>query len=333
MLLCPSREESAFSFVETLCPRAFQADDSTRILAQISVFLSGPLLLRRTFQMSQDSSPAVTAAELEAAVAATIALVRQVARDEVMPRFLHVQRQLKNDGTLFSEADLAAEKFLAARLPDVLPSPVIGEEMPRAAQQAAWDTGQRGLWCVDPIDGTTNFINGLPLFAISVAWLEGGQSRLGVTFNPFTDEMFYAWAGGGAWLNGQRLPLRESSGQLKRGLANIDLMRMPRSLADRIALAPPFYSQRNFGSSTLEWCYLAAGRLDLYLHGGQMLWDYAAGRIILAEAGGQACTLESLASADFDAGSPWQRSVVAALHPQVFVDWCGWLAAAGADQA
>jgi myo-inositol-1(or 4)-monophosphatase len=278
--------------------------------------------------MSQAPASAVSAADLEKAVVATVDLVREVARREVMPRFLRVQRQLKNDGTLFSEADLAAEHFLAQHLPGILAGPVIGEEMPKPAQQAAWNAGQNGLWCIDPIDGTTNFINGLPMFAISVAWLESGQSRLGITYNPLTDEMFCAWAGGGAWLNGQRLPLRESSGQLQRGLANIDLMRMPRALADRIAVAPPFYSQRNFGSSTLEWCYLAAGRLDLYLHGGQMLWDYAAGRIILAEAGGQACTLDSLDSGDFNWGSPWQRSVVAALHPQVFADWRRWLVAA-----
>ena len=277
--------------------------------------------------MPQESAPPTSAEALEKAVAATIALVREVAEREVMPRFLRVQRQLKDDGTLFSEADTAAENFLAERLPSVLAGPVIGEEMSRPTQLAAWNTGQGGLWCVDPIDGTTNFINGLPIFAISVAWLEGGESRLGVTFNPLTNEMFYAWAGGGAWLNGERLPLRESSGLLQRALANIDLRRTPRALADRIASAPPFYSQRNFGSSTLEWGYLAAGRLDLYLHGGQMLWDYAAGRILLSEAGGQACTLDSLDSGEFDTGSPWRRSVVAALHPQVFTDWRRWLAA------
>jgi len=96
------------------------------------------------------------------------------------------------------------------------------------------------------------------------------------------------------------------------------------ALADRIAVDPPYYSQRNFGCSTLEWCNLAAGRLDLYLHGGQMLWDYAAGSLILREAGGQVCTLDN---DDFDAAEVWRRPVVAALDPTVFASWKAWLRA------
>jgi myo-inositol-1(or 4)-monophosphatase len=260
--------------------------------------------------------------DLSAALAAVIELVREVASREVMPRFLNVQRQQKDDGTLFSEADIAAQQALMEGLPAIIDSPIIGEEMPAERQHAAWDAGAEGLWCIDPIDGTTNFINGLPLFAISIAWLVGGRSQLGVTFNPVTGELFSARAGGGAWLGDRRLPLRSASPDLRRGLANIDFKRIPRPLADRIAIDPPFYSLRNFGASTLEWAYLAAGRLDLYLHGGQMLWDYAAGRIILAEAGGHACCLER---DDFDAGPQWQRSVIAALDPIAFADWRRWL--------
>ena len=253
---------------------------------------------------------------------ALIELVRQVARQEAMPRFLRVRRELKDDGTLFSEADLAVQRALVDRLLEIRQAPIIGEEMTAAEQQAAWDADADGLWCIDPIDGTTNFINGLPLFAISVAWLCGGKARLGVTYNPVTDEMFYARDGGGAYLNGQRLPLRTSTHEISRGVANIDFKRTPKAIADRIALDPPFYSQRNLGTSTLEWCYLAAGRLDLFVHGGQRLWDYAAGRVMLAEAGGFVCTLDC---DDFDAAPPWQRSVVAALDPAVFAAWRTWL--------
>jgi fructose-1,6-bisphosphatase/inositol monophosphatase family enzyme len=264
----------------------------------------------------------IAADALAHACSATANLVREVARREVMPRFLNVRRQLKDDGTLFAEADLAAQHFLVERLPAIIASPIVGEEMSAADQQAAWDAGADGLWCIDPIDGTTNFINGLPFFAISVAWICDGKTRIGVTYNPVTDEMFHACEGGGAWLNEHRLPLRKSTRELSRGVANIDFKRIPKPLADRIAIEPPFYSLRNFGSSTLEWAYLAAGRLDVYLHGGQMLWDYAAGRIILAEAGGHACTL---ASDEFDTVQPWQRSVAAALDPQVFAAWRQWL--------
>lgn len=262
------------------------------------------------------------AIDYQAAVKSVIALVRQAAQQQVMPRFLRVQKQTKHDGSPFSEADLASERFLATRLPKILKGPVIGEEMPQDVQMSAWNAGQQGLWCIDPIDGTTNFINGLPLFAISVAWLVDGKPQLGVTYNPVSDEMFYAVTGGGAFLNEQRLPLRKPADDIRQGLACIDSKHSTRTLSSRVATASPFFSQRNLGSSTLEWCYLAAGRFDLYLHGGQKLWDYAAGQIILNESGGQCCTLEN---DDFNATSPWQRSVVAALHPKVFSVWRDWL--------
>jgi myo-inositol-1(or 4)-monophosphatase len=263
-------------------------------------------------------------AQLKRMQDAAIVLVREVAQQEVIPRFLRVRHALKDDGSLFSEADLAAQHYLAERLPDILKSPIIGEEMPREEQLAGWEKGENGLWCIDPIDGTTNFINGIPWFAVSVAWLKEGRTRLAVTYNPITDEMFYAREGHGAYLNGRRLPLRRVTSEIERAVADVDFKRIPKGLADRIAVDPPYYSQRNFGCSTLEWCNLAAGRLDLYLHGGQMLWDYAAGSLILREAGGQVCTLDN---DDFDAAEVWRRPVVAALDPTVFTDWKDWLRA------
>jgi len=268
----------------------------------------------------------VTDGELKRMLDATVALVREVAQREIMPRFLRVSHgQRKDDGSLCSEADLAAEQFLHGRLQEVCPCPVIGEEMPPAAQQAGWNDGSKdelGVWCIDPIDGTTNFINGLPCFAVSIAWIRAGRTRLAVTFNPITDEMFYARESNGAYLNGRRLPLRQVTSDIRRAVGGVDFKRIPKQLADRIAVSPPFFSQRNFGSSTLDWCNLAAGRLDLYLHGGQMLWDYAAGSLILREAGGQMCTLTE---DDYDAEEVWRRPVIAALNPEVFVAWRDWV--------
>jgi myo-inositol-1(or 4)-monophosphatase len=105
-------------------------------------------------------------------------------------------------------------------------------------------------------------------------------------------------------------------------MAAIDFKRLQPALAQQIVAQPPFASQRNFGASTLDWCYVAAGRLSLYLHGGQKLWDYAAGSLILAEAGGSMCTLNE---DDFDAGDRWQRSVIAALDPGLFTSWKAWI--------
>lgn len=263
-----------------------------------------------------------TGTELKRMQDAAIVLVRDVAQREVIPRFLRARHAFKDDGSLFSEADLAAQHVLAGQLPQIHDSPIIGEEMSRADQEAGWNDGADGLWCIDPIDGTTNFINGIPWFAVSLAWLKEGRTRLAVTYNPITDEMFYAREGHGAYLNGRRLPLRQVTVDIARSVADVDFKRIPKDLADRIAVDPPYFSQRNFGCSTLEWCNLAAGRLDLYLHGGQMLWDYAAGSLILREAGGQVCTLED---DDFDASPVWRRPVVAALDPLVFAQWKAWL--------
>ncbi|MDL1867679.1 inositol monophosphatase family protein, partial [Betaproteobacteria bacterium PRO4] len=136
-----------------------------------------------------------------------IAAVREVARDEIMARYLQVERIYKADGSFYTEADLSAQEKLLERLHDIAPVAMIGEEMPEAEQQAQWEAGGDGLWSIDPIDGTSNFLNGLPYFAVSVALMRGGRSVLGVIYNPATDEMFYAEQGKGAFLNGKALPL------------------------------------------------------------------------------------------------------------------------------
>lgn len=82
----------------------------------------------------------------------------------------------KDDGTLFTEADMACQQALQAALPRILPHPVLGEEMELAEQDRLWAENQDGLWVVDPIDGTTNFVNGLPYFAISVGLMVGARA-------------------------------------------------------------------------------------------------------------------------------------------------------------
>ncbi len=257
---------------------------------------------------------------------ALIALVRDVAQREVTPRFLHVTHSHKLDGSLFTEADLATQTALEQRLPGLINAPVLGEEMTEIQQRDAWVAGRDGLWCVDPIDGTSNFVAGVPYFAISVAFIRKGVRELGVVYDPIADEMFSATRGGGAHLNGIPLPLRAPVTELRRALAGVELKRVKRALAGRLASWPPYASQRNFGASALDWCYTAAGRFDIYVHGGQKLWDYAAGALILEEAGGQLASL----SGSFDTADIWERSVVASASPALFKLWWDWLKAAGA---
>lgn len=250
--------------------------------------------------------------------------VRTVALEEVMPRYLKVAHRRKADGSLFTEADLAAQSALVSRLQAIEALPVVGEEMTQEHQAEQWLAGADGLWCVDPIDGTSNFVNGVPYFAVSVALMRQGRSVLGVVFDPVADEMFYAAKGKGAFLNGEALPIGTRVPRLAGSMANIDLKRIPARLGRALVERPPYASHRSFGASTLEWCYVAAGRIQVYLHGGQKLWDYAAGYLILEEAGGHIAGLEA---DDFWATGRWQRSVVAALDPGLFADWLAWIRA------
>ena len=251
-----------------------------------------------------------------------IEAVRKVAQQEIMPRYLKVVHQCKIDGSIFTEADIAAQTALVSALKQIHDYPVLGEEMSPEQHEALWHEGESGLWCIDPIDGTSNFFNGLPYFAVSVALMRNGQSVLGVVYDPVADEMFWAERGKGAWLNGEPMPIKKCATEFPRAMAAIDFKRLDPNLAQHLVASPPFASQRNFGASTLDWCYVAAGRFNLYLHGGQKLWDYAAGSLILAEAGGSMCTLTE---DDFGTGDVWQRSVIAALDPVLFKDWKEWL--------
>ncbi len=265
-----------------------------------------------------------TASQRLARARALESLVRDIARDEILPRYLKSARNRKADGSLFTEADMASQQRFSEALPAFLPGAVLGEEMTAAEQAALWRDGARGLWCIDPIDGTTNFANGIPLFAVSIAYLIEHEPVIGVVYNPITDESFYAARGAGAFLNGAELPLRAGATELRDAVAGVDFKRISHHLGDELAVRPPYYSQRNFGSSALEWCFVAAGRLDVYLHGGQMLWDYAAGRLILAEAGGVA---EALDGGVLMSGPAIKRGVIAATSPALFAEWSAWVKA------
>ncbi len=251
-------------------------------------------------------------------------VVRGVAANEIMPRYLKVAHSRKADGSLFTEADIAAQEALKTGLRSIVPVPVVAEEMTQQEQAEQWLMGDAGLWCVDPIDGTSNFFYGLPYFAISVALMRQGRPVRGVVYDPVADEAFYAASAGGAFLNGERLPIKTGAPALANAMAGVDLKRLDKVLAQRLVSAPPYMSQRNFGSSALEWCYAAAGRFDVYLHGGQRLWDYAAGVLVMTEAEGHVASLDH---DDFWAAPLWRRSVVAALDATLFAAWKSWLRA------
>ncbi|WP_028456140.1 inositol monophosphatase family protein [Chitinilyticum litopenaei] len=251
-------------------------------------------------------------------------IARQVGAEVVMPRYQKVVAEKKHDGSLFTEADLAAQQALQRLLPELVPCPVLGEEMTQAEQEALWREHPQGLWVVDPIDGTTNFAHGLPYFAISIALMRAGRPQLAVVYLPVLDECFSAAAGQGAWLNDRRLPLVHDDKLLADAVATVETKWLSGHLAARVVTLGPFHNHRNFGASTIDWCWLAAGRTDVMLHGAQKLWDYAAGVLILQEAGG---VVGAIHQPDFWQDKVWQRSVVAARTPALYEAWRGWVRA------
>lgn len=250
--------------------------------------------------------------------------MRQVAQTEVMPHFLNIEANIKHDGSLFTTADLNAQAALAQGLQHIIPCPVLGEEMDEQEQRDLWLHNYNGLWIIDPIDGTTNFANGFPHFALSVAFVQHGKPVLGMIFNPINGECFYAEQGKGAFLNGKPLPLQIRNKKLKKAIAGVEIKYLRSgTLSSRMNTLAPVSSIRSLGCSTLDWCYLAAGRIDVYVHGGQKLWDYAAGALIFTEAGGLLATLEG---DDFWSGEhTFKRSVIAAINPNLFHHWKNWI--------
>lgn len=249
-------------------------------------------------------------------------LVINAARAELMPRFRQVSHEFKADGSLLTEADLAMQQAVAEQLSRHWPEyAFLGEEMSETEQQALLDHHHDGLWVLDPVDGTSNFAAGIPYFGVSLALVKEGRVELGLVYDPCRDECFSAVHGKGVWLNDEPLQ-RPDNYPVEPGIGMIDFKRLDAGLAARLAQSPPYKSQRSFGSVALDWCWLAAGRGHLYLHGRSRMWDYAAGNMIFLEAGGHACTLD---------GEPvfnntlQGRSALAALDKTFFTDWYHWL--------
>ncbi len=267
----------------------------------------------------------------DAARRAIGALLREVAQQQIVPRARAPGARLKDDGSWVTDADLAMQRQLQIELATRWPAvALLGEEMSAQHQQellrveAAAPDGA-GLWVLDPLDGTSNFAAGLPAFGPSLAWLQGGRVRAGWVYDVMRDELFSAVEGGGAWLDDTplRAPARERA--LRQALACVDFKRLDAALATRLATRPPYASQRAIGSVALEWCWVAAGRFDIYLHGAQGLWDYAAGLLILHEAGGRSRTLDG--DAVF-VHALQRRSALCAGDPALLDAWADWLAAA-----
>ena len=184
---------------------------------------------------------------------------------------------------LVSEADLASQRYLLERIPasdDVL-----------AEEGSDRDTGARRKWVIDPLDGTVNFLHGIPFWAVSIAVVEDGALKAGVVHAPRLDQTFAAEAGGGATLNGE--PIRVSAAAtLKESIVATGFAYRRNELKDHnldnfTTIAFAVAGIRRLGAASLDLAYVAAGRLDGFWELHLNPWDVAAGALLVREAGGR----------------------------------------------
>ena len=250
------------------------------------------------------------------------AIVITAAKEELLPGLGAREFTYKEDGSVITKADIAMQARLEKELKQLCPHcSFVGEEMTNEQQQEVVSSGEP-YWCIDPLDGTNNYAAGLPLFAVSIAIVAGDESVLGLIYDPTRDEMFTAIKGEGAWLNGKQLTPLKHTHHANRIVAEIEMKRLPKDLVIRLVTEQPYSSHRNSGSSAIDWCWLAAGRFDVYLHGGQKLWDYAAGHLIYHETGGSSVSLDG---EPVFRGKLEGRSVLAAPDEALFKKWCDWI--------
>lgn len=189
---------------------------------------------------------------------------------------------------MVTEADRASEALIAERLRARYPDHrLLGEEGARGAAETA--TASLYRWVIDPLDGTTNFAHGMPGFAVSIGLEYDGAPIVGVVFDPIRNELFVARQGGGATLNGAPLRVSATDDLLRSLLAtgfSYDLAKRPRQAETWLAFLTRVQSIRQTGSSALNLCSVAAGRLDGYWEGAVLPWDVAAGVLMVREAGG-----------------------------------------------
>jgi myo-inositol-1(or 4)-monophosphatase len=222
-------------------------------------------------------------------------LAVDVSKNIVFPHFGCILETKKNDGSLLTEIDIQAHTELAKKLTQILDLPVLSEELPTSEQQAILNAECLSYWCIDPIDGTSNYVAGIPYWCVSIALIINGQVELGVVYDANRNECFSATTSCATMLNKRPLLVNEQKRtvtELKDCMAMIDFKRLQPTIAQKIVANPPYRSQRSFGAGALDLCWVAAERCQLYLHGQQKLWDHAAGLLILYQSGGQAETFQ-----------------------------------------
>ncbi len=226
----------------------------------------------------------VRSALLNVMIAAARKAARTLKRD--FGEVEHLQVSMKGPANFVTAADKRAEEILRAELLKARPGyGFLGEEGGRRE-----GTDQTHTWIVDPLDGTTNFLHGIPQFAISIGLERSGTIVAGVIYNPANDELYTAERGKGAFLNDQRLRVAARK-QLAEAVIACGLPHYGRgdlALGNRelAAVQDKVAGLRRFGAASLDLAFLAAGRFDGYWERNLSPWDMAAGLLMVREAGG-----------------------------------------------
>ena len=190
---------------------------------------------------------------------------------------------------LVTEIDVEIERMFRARVEAQFPDhDVLGEEMGR---HRAGDAASRHCWIFDPIDGTTNFAHGLPIFCSSLALEVDGELTIGAVLDPTRQELFTVERGRGAWLNAKRLGVSATTTLLDALLVTGFPYTVHRDPDETLGLFGSFIGRaravRRLGSAALDVCYVAAGRMDGFWEQGLGPWDVAAAALLVQEAGGR----------------------------------------------
>ncbi len=245
--------------------------------------------------------PAVTVA-IRAARAAGAVILRY------MNRLGHVAVIEKHHLDFASEVDRQAETEIVRELRRAYPDhAILGEET-----GASGKAGARFTWTVDPLDGTHNYLRGIPHFAVSIAQLDRGEPVHGVILDPLRNEIYTASKGDGAFLNDRRIRVggRETldGALLATGFPFRERAHLDAQLAMTRALLQRAEDIRRTGSAALDLAWTANGRLDGYYETGLKIWDMAAGCLLVREAGGRYCGM------DGKDGLPASGNLIAANH-------------------
>lgn len=198
----------------------------------------------------------------------------------------NLQVSSKGAGDFVSRADIAAEAIIREELMGTRPN--YGWLAEESEPVEGKDPTRR--WIVDPLDGTTNYLHGMPHWAISIALEFKGEIVSAVVYDAAKDEMFHAEKGQGAWLNGQRMRVSDRAHMIESvfatGLPFGGRPELPESIQALARLLPETAGVRRWGAASLDLAYVAAGRYEGYWERGVNTWDIAAGVLLVREAGG-----------------------------------------------